>query len=292
MLNYILYYLLLYPLSRLPFGILYIISDGAYVLLYHVFGYRTKVVRQNLKNSFPEKSEQELKQIERKFYSHFCDLVVESIKNFTISAKELEKHVHCVNPDFCENYYKQGRNMIAVTGHYANWEWPATLFGIYSSHKSMGIYMPVKNKFWNDKIYKSRSKTGIVLAAPKEVVPFFENNKNVPVKGGFIADQSPGNPDKAYWMQFLNQDTPVFFGAEKYANDYNCVVCYGKTTKVKRGYYQIEFVLLTENPKTLKYGELTEMHTRFDEELIRSAPEYWLWTHKRWKHKRKKTVSG
>ncbi|MBN8704129.1 MAG: hypothetical protein J0M08_13760 [Bacteroidetes bacterium] len=284
--NYILYYLLLYPLSKLPFWVLFRISDGIYIVLYYVFGYRKKVVQLNLKNSFPEKTAAELKQIEKKFYKHLCDLIVEAIKNFTISAEELERHVHCINPDFCPNYYNEGRNMIIVTGHYANWEWPSTLFGVYSKHKSMGIYMPIKSKFWNEKVYKSRGKTGIVLAAPKEVPLFFEKYKNEPVKGGFIADQSPGNPEKAYWTTFLNQDTPVLFGSEKYAVEYNCVVAYGKITKVKRGYYQIEFVLITENPRDLKKGEITELHTRFNEKLIQSAPEYWLWTHKRWKHKR------
>ena len=289
LLNYLLYYGFIYPLSLLPFPILYLISDVTYMFIYRIFGYRKKVVRLNLRNVFPEKSEAELFVIEKLFYRHFCDLIVESIKNFSISADALSKRMHCVNPELLKDYYEKGRSVIAVTGHYANWEWAGTLFGYYSKHKAMGIYLPLKNKFWDKLMRDSRGKAGTFLVATKDVGNFFNEHKDIPVAAGFIADQSPGNPDKAYWMNFLNQDTAIQFGTEKYANEYNCVVVYGAVKKIKRGFYELKYHTITESPGQLKYGELTALHTRFNEQLIRSAPQYWLWTHKRWKHKRKPT---
>lgn len=286
MLNFIFYYGFLYPLSLLPLRVLYLISDFAYLNLYYIFGYRKKVVAENLRSSFPEKSEEELKIITKKFYHHLADLIVESVKNFSMSEKEMKKRMHFLNPELMEHYYKQKRNVLGITGHYCSWEWAGTSFSLYSKHKAGGIYLPIKNKFWNELMKKTRGRFGVQMISPKEVGPFFEENKNTVCSCGFVADQSPGNPEKAYWMDFLNHDTAVSFGSEKFANDYNCVTVFGKMKKIKRGYYTIEYVLITEDPKELPYGKLTEIHTKMNEENIRSAPEFWVWTHKRWKHKR------
>lgn len=291
-LNYLLFYGIVYPLSLLPLSFLYIISDGLYILIYKVFGYRKEVVKMNLRNSFPQKSEKELLVIEKQFYHHLGDLIVESIKNFSISTENLATHVHCKNPELLMHYYQQGRSVIAVTGHYANWEWPGTLFGYFTKHLPMGIYLPLNNKFWDSKMKSSRGKAGLQLVSPKQVGVFFKAHRDIPIGAGFIADQSPGNPRKAYWTTFLNQETAVQFGTEKYAKEFNCVVLYGKITKTGRGHYELEYFTLTEDPKSLSPGVITEMHTRFNEEIIRSAPQYWLWTHKRWKHKRRELVSS
>ena len=270
----------------LPFPVLYGISNCAYYLLYYVFPYRKKIVIENLKNSFPEKSEKEINEIAKKFYRHFCDLAVESIKVFTISKASLMKRLNVVGIDLLQKYYDQKRSLILVTGHYANWEWPAISIAFYSKHIPLGIYQRISNKFFDNKMQQTRNRFGTILMSTKEVSEFFERYKNEITMNGFIADQSPGKVTNAHWMKFLNQDTPVSFGSEKYARQYNMVVLYGKITKLKRGHYQIEYETITEEPNSTAQGYITEAHTRINEKLIQAAPEYWLWTHRRWKHKR------
>jgi KDO2-lipid IV(A) lauroyltransferase len=284
--SYFLYYFILIPLSLLPFRVLYLFSDIAFYLLYYVFPYRKKVVLTNIRNSFPEKSEAEVEAIAKKFYAHFCDLAVESIKVFTISKASLMSRLNVVGPDLMKKYYDEKRSLILVTGHYANWEWAAVSIGLYGPHKPLGIYQRISNKFFDEKMQKTRNRFGTILMSTKEVSEFFERYKNELTMTGFIADQSPGKVQNAHWMQFLNQDTPVSYGSEKYAKQYNMVVLYGKITKVKRGHYQVEYELVTDAPNSLAPNEITERHTRINEKLIKAAPEYWLWTHRRWKHKR------
>jgi len=159
----LLYYCLLKPISLLPLPILYIKSRGYYFWLYKVFGYRKEVVMKNIRNSFPEKSEKEIKQVTRQFYKHFCDIIVEGIKSFSISERTLQKHVEPVNTELLEKYFHQNRSVILCTGHYANWEWPAIAFIRHSSHKALGIYLPLKNKFFDRKLQETRSKFGLTL---------------------------------------------------------------------------------------------------------------------------------
>jgi KDO2-lipid IV(A) lauroyltransferase len=285
--HYLLYYLVIIPLSLLPFPLLYGFSNLIYVFLYYIRPYRKKIVLENLRNSFPEKTEEEIQIICKKFYRHFADIIVESLKVFTVSKDTLLKRMKCVNPELVESYYKKGRSVILVTGHYANWEWAAITVGTHSSHYPLGIYQVIKNKFWDRKMQSTRSRFGTNLMSTREVANYFERFKDALCLYGFIADQTPSNPDKCHWMQFLGQDTPVMFGTEKYARQYNYPVLYGKITRIKRGYYQIEYFPICDEPSQTKVGEITEWHTRFNEGIIKAAPEYWLWTHRRWKHKRK-----
>ncbi len=284
--HYLLYYFIIIPVSYLPFPILYGFSTAIYLFLYYITPYRKKIVLQNLRSSYPEKTEQEIQTICKLFYKHLADVIVESIKVFTASQEVLLKRMKCVNPELLDAYYNNGKSVILVTGHYANWEWAAITVGTNRKHYALGIYQVIKNKFWDSKMQQTRSRYGTNLMSTREVAQFFERFKNKLSLYGFIADQTPSNPDKCHWMTFLNQDTPVMFGAEKYAIEYNYPVLYGKITKLRRGYYQIEYVPICDEPTKTKKGEITELHTRFNEQIINAAPQYWLWTHRRWKHKR------
>ena len=283
----ILYYLVLIPLSLLPARGMYLFSDFLYYILYHLLSYRKKVVLENLKKSFPEKSEDEIKLITKKFYKHFCDIFIEGIKPFTASEKFIQDRVKLANGELLENYYHQNRSVILATGHYANWEWPALAFIRHSSHHSLGIYKPLSSKFLDLKLQQTRSKFGLTLMAVREVAQYFEEHKDQVCSYGFIFDQSPSNPDKGHWMKFLNQDTVVLTGVERYARQYNFPVIYAKVAQEKRGTYKIEYELITETPQQTKEGEITEAIMRVNEKLILAAPEYYLWTHRRWKHVRR-----
>ena len=285
-LSAIFYYVVLKPISMLPLPILYIKSRGYYFWLYFVFGYRKKVVLENLRNSFPEKDEREIRAIASKFYKHFCDLIVEGIKSFSISEDNLQKHVEPVNAELIEKYFLQSRSVIICTGHYANWEWPALAFIRHSSHKSLGIYLPLKSKFFDNKLQETRSKFGLTLMSVKEVGQYFEDHKDQACSYGFIFDQSPSNPIKGRWIKFLNQDTSAMTGVERYAVKYNFPVIYGHVIKLSRGHYRITYELVTDTPQQTQEGEITESIFKKNEQIIRSAPEYWLWTHRRWKHRK------
>jgi KDO2-lipid IV(A) lauroyltransferase len=291
-LSALLFYLVIIPVSLLPFPILYGISDFTFIILYYVFPYRKKIVLQNLRNSFPEKSDAELKKISRIFYHHFCDLIFESLKVFTASERSILKRVELVNAGLLEDFYKQGKSLVLATGHYANWEWPAVTLPFHSSHTGTGIYQKLSNKFFDLKLRQTRARFGMKLMSTKEVAVFFEEHKDELCTYGFINDQSPSDPKKGHWIKFLNQDTCLFLGVEKYAVKYNYPVLYGMITKVKRGYYRIEYKLISDHPSNTEPFQITEACSRLNEEIILSKPEYWLWTHRRWKHRKENKVLG
>ena len=245
-----------------------------------------KVVMENLRKVFPEKEEVELKKIQKEFYRHFCDLVFESLKIFTANNQSILQRVELVNAELLEGYYRANKSLILVTGHYANWEWSAVTLPFHSSHTGTGIYKKLSNPFFDKRLRETRARFGTKLMSTKEVAVFFEEHKEQLCTYGFINDQSPSDPKKGHWMKFLNQDTCMLTGVERYAVKYNYPVLYGMITRKKRGYYRIEYKLVCENPVDSKPNEITEKCSQINEEIIRSAPAYWLWTHRRWKHKR------
>ncbi len=287
----ILYYVFIIPFSIMPMWYLHFMSTCSYFLLYHVFGYRKAVIRRNLKNALPHLNEAERKKVERKFYAHLCDLIVESIKFFTISEKSVRKRMVIENPEVIDRFYDEGKNVIMVGGHYNSWEMYALAMPIYHKHRGIGIYKPLSNKFFDEKIRKTRERFGIKMIPMKATARYFEDHDSKE-KYGFIfaSDQSPGNPRKAYWMEFLSQDTGVQFGVEKYAKKYNLPVVYGDIIKTRRSHYRVTYRVICEDPSKAGYGEITETHTRALESIILKQPEYWLWSHKRWKHKRPETL--
>lgn len=285
----LIYYLLLpfiYLLSILPFNLLYAKSDYLFFWLYHVIGYRKNVVRKNLKKSFPEKSDIELKQIEVKFYHHLCDLILESLKAYTISEKELRKRCTIKNPEIMEKFALNGKSICIAMGHYGNWEWAGQRVSMDTKFKLLVLYRKIKNQHFDNFMQRLRSRFGAVPVEMRETVKAilnFQKNK-IPTATVFIADQSPP-PGNAYWINFLNQKTPVFKGTEKIATKYDMPVLFGHVHKIKRGYYEIELNIICENPALLNEMELTKLHTQMLEKYINQNPEYWLWSHRRWKHK-------
>ncbi len=281
------YYLFLKPLSLLPMSVLHVISDGLYLIVYSLVGYRKKVVRMNIENAFPDKSKEEIDQMIRGFYGHFCDLIMESVKNFSISAEEAVKR--CPTPDLAvfEKLYKEGKSFIFVGGHYANWELFAVSTAAIIPHTMAALYAPLTNKFFDELIQETRGKTGLRLFPKNKPDEMFEMMKKGPTAFIFGADQSPSSlKKKVYWTNFLNQDTPVMLGTEKFAKKYNIPVVFGGIYRIKRGFYEFRATVLTDNPKETAEFEITELHTRILEEQILTDPQYYLWTHKRWKHKR------
>jgi KDO2-lipid IV(A) lauroyltransferase len=281
------YYFIILPLSWLPYWVLYRISDILYYLIYYLIGFRKKVVYQNLTNSFPDKSSAEIKQIAKNFYRHFCDLIVESVKLFSISKEEIVRRSKFKNPELLDHYYDQGKSIIIVAGHYGNWENFAKNCDLQMKHQAVGIYQPLTNTFMEKKFSASRSLYGVVLLPKRQVKQYFVENKDKLNCIIFGADQSPsGKTKRVHWMNFLNQDTAVMFGTEKYAKEYNYPVIFAGINKIKRGFHEIWFELLEENPRDTAHAEITEKHTRMLEKEILAKPEHYLWTHKRWKRKR------
>lgn len=282
-----LFYTLTWLIAQLPLKGIYAISDFTCFLIYHIARYRRKTVAHNLKNAFPEKSTKELKQIEKAFYKHLCDLLLETVYLPHASKKNSMKMFKFNNIEIFQKYYNLEKSVILATGHYCNWE-GLNLFANYLDHKVIGIYKPIANKKIETFINNYRQKYG-AIAVPmndtlRTVMSYRQQKKLFFL--GLISDQTPALPDIKYWTTFLNQDTPVFLGVEKIAIKINQPVVFCKMKRIKRGRYEVDVELLCENPKETKPYEITEMHVRALENLIYEAPEYWLWSHRRWKYKR------
>jgi KDO2-lipid IV(A) lauroyltransferase len=283
--NYFLYYFIIIPISLLPFPVLYAFSNLLYYPFYYLFGYRKKVIMENINRSFPERSEGEKKDICKKFYRHFCDLILESIKAFTISESEVKKRVTCRNPELIDEYFNNKQSVIIAGGHYNNWEIFAVAVDMLIKHQAIGIYKPLSSKYFDRKMYETRSKYGLYMISTKIVSQVFDEQRSNLTATIFAIDQSPSNPEKAHWMKFLGQQSAVLTGTERYARQYGYPVLYGRINKVKRGHYEFEFFKVTDHPIQTAEGEITEAITNLLEKDIRATPQYWLWSHRRWKHK-------
>ncbi|MGN6637512.1 MAG: lysophospholipid acyltransferase family protein [Mucilaginibacter sp.] len=275
----------LYLLSLLPLWVLYIFSDFLFLIIYYVARYRRKVVQENLRNAFPEKSEAELHTIELKFYRYFADMVVETIKAISISAEELNRRIKPTNPDLVKQYLGGERSIIAVAGHYCNWEWASLNITSFIDRKYLAIYKPLSNKTYDKFLIHVRSRFGGIPVAMKMVLRKMVELKNEPFLTVLLGDQTPVKHEATYFTPFLNQPTAVFLGLEKMAKSMDCVVAFYDMRRIKRGYYNYTVVILTEKPKETEPYEITGMHVKHLESIIREAPEYWLWSHRRWKFK-------
>jgi len=284
---YLVFYRILWLFSLLPFKVLYIISDGFYFLAYHIIQYRKKVVMNNLKKAFPEKNEDELKRISKAFYHHLCDLVIEIIALVSIKKETIMKRFRYENPELLDELYDKGKSVCMVTGHYGNWEW-MTSFHLIQKHSCKAIYKKLKNKLVDRLLIDLREKFGAETVEKKEATRFMLNAHNHHELHAtlFLGDQKPGKKDSRYWTKFLNQDTSVFLGVEKIARKTNQPVVFIHYIKEKRGYYTCRYIKLFDNSSKTKPYEITEAHIQTLERIIREKPEYWLWSHRRWKHKK------
>ena len=284
--NKIIFYFLILPIAFLPYSVLYIIADIFAFIIFDLIGYRNKIINKNINQSFPEKTTQQIKMIKKKFYSHFMDLIVESFKGFIINEATIKNRLQVNNQELVDQYYQNGRSIILVGGHYNNWEICAQCAPLHCKHQLLAIYKKLKNKFFDNKIRKSREKFGLKMIPMRESKKYFINNTDQSFGVIFGSDQSPSNPKKAYWLRFLNQDTGVLFGAEKYAKEFNWPVIYVGMSKFKRGHYMVKYQLVSDDPSTTSHGDITKKFTQFLEKDIQEEPSNWLWTHNRWKRKK------
>jgi Kdo2-lipid IVA lauroyltransferase/acyltransferase len=284
--GYLVFRFIVFLFSLLPFRLLYILSDGLACLFFNVVKYRGKVVYGNLRNSFPEKSAAEINEIARKFYKNLTDILLESIKGFSMSEKTMSSRYRFLNPELVENNTSGGGHSIHLAAHYTNWEWGATIYQHWVKERTMiGFYKPLANKHIEKYGHASRSQFGTVLVDIGRTAWAFEEYKDRPTGYILVSDQSTYS-EKSHWVKFLNQDTICPHGGDKYAHLYNYPVYFVDIQREKRGFYTVNFELLSDNPAALPEGEITNLFMKRLEEIIRVKPENWLWSHKRWKVKK------
>lgn len=286
---YIIAYPILLLISILPFRLFYLFSDFVFCVVYYILRYRRKIVRENLALTLPHLSEKERATIEKKFYSHMCDLFLEMIKTMTISYETIQKRFVFKNIDLLNDMAKDGKSVILMLAHYASWEWMVSIT-LHTHLKGVGVYAKLHNKYFDNLVKKIRTRFKGSLTTTKETIKVVtENNmKNVQCVYGFVSDQSPMLHKSFYWDEFMGVEVPVHTGAEMLAKRCDLNVLFVKIDKVKRGYYEATFVKLVENPKEHSDYEITSLFLREAEKQILEAPEFYLWTHKRWKHRNKK----
>jgi Kdo2-lipid IVA lauroyltransferase/acyltransferase len=286
---YILVYPFLWLISILPFRLLYLFSDFIYLIVYYIVGYRKKVVFENLRLVYPEKSNQDIKDISKKFYHHFCDLIFESIKSLTISDAEMKKRFTFTNVEEVKQYENNQKSVILMCAHYANFEW-IFILQTYVNSKGYGVYKPLANKYFDALIKRKRAKYNSYLISTRETIPTLIKAKkdNELTISGFVADQSPKLDKTFYWKEFMDVNVPVHTGAEMLAKKLNSAVVFFGVKKIKRGFYETTFKTIAANPKDYENYEITDTYLKLVEAQIYEAPEFYFWTHKRWKHRNKK----
>lgn len=268
-----------------PFWLLYAYSNFLYLVLYKLLGYRKQVVRDNLLRCFPEKTEAERSQIERQFYSHLCDIFLESLKGLSMSEEVAKKRWKVVNGDILDPIAQKEGAAVLAGAHYNNWEWGGAGFGFQTPMLSMVIYKPMANKLIEAEMFKGRSLSGNVIVPTYETSKQFEAHRLQSPLLVLIADQNPSSVKKAHWVEFFGQQTATIHGPARYAQGYNIPIYYVDVQKVKRGVYEVHFEELIKDPQAHTAEEISQIYMAKVEAQIRKDPAYWLWSHKRWKHK-------
>jgi len=271
----------------MPFGMLYVISDILYVPVYHVVRYRRKIVRRNLTSCFPGKPKAEIKRIEKRFYRHFIDQVLETVKMCTITPEEMQRRMKFTNIDKVNELLRDGKSYATFIGHYCNWEWVSSS-GMWLNRYSdcYQIYHRLANKHMDDLMLRIRERFGNVCVPMRETVRHIAKviKDPKPIIVGFISDQSPKRRESKYFIDFLNHRVPVLTGTEKLTKHFGLGALFLQVRRVRRGYYEAEFQVLHPEPEKLRDFELTDLYFKRLEEEIRREPELYLWTHNRFKY--------
>lgn len=265
---------------------MFLLSDILFLVVYYVVGYRRRVTRDNLAACFPDKSERERRCIERRYYRYLCDLLVEGVYNALFASPlYLKRHYRLVNRQLVDRYYEQGRTVILMSAHYGNWEYMVSSLNMQFLHHGVGVGKPLDDKSVAAFITRRRTRYGTQVVDQTDVrdhVAFFHSH-HVPCALMMLSDQSPSNPYRSYWTTFLGRDTAFLYGAEHFARQYDYPVIYYTVQRVRRGYYQVTFSLLCERPLQVSQYSIVESYVRRLEDQIRRQPEFWLWSHRRWK---------
>jgi len=282
------FYFIIYQISRLPLSVLYVFSDFLFFLLYTVIGYRRKIIITNLKNSFPEKSDIEINKIYKDFYRNFSDFLIETLKSMSISQEEYDQRISYSNLEVFQEIKAENKDCILMTGHIFNWEFLSGTAKHMDYKNNVAVYHKIKNTFWNDKINFTRERLGTKAVDMKDIMRYMMRTQNDGTNAYlFIADQSPKKQAIHYWLNFLNQETPVFNAFDKIATRKNMGVVFSKMKRVKRGFYHITYERISpENGVQFQENEIVHQFFHKLENAIKEQPDNWLWSHKRWKYKK------
>lgn len=280
------FYLIFYPLSLLPMIVLYGIGYLLYLILYYIVRYRRAVTTRNLQNAFPEKSEKEISRLRRKYYRHLAQIAAEMLKMLTLTRRQVMRRYRCENPELVRRFYDEGKSVILMSSHYNDWEWMILSLDMQYPQHAVGVGKANSNKVFEKLINRARTRYGTEVVFADHVRELFERNEQNRRLCAYmmLSDQSPNNIQRSYKTLFLNQPTGMIFGAEHFAKKYDIPVLYYEIIKTGLGHYKILNQIITENPRSCAEGEITEKYTRLLEQTIRRQPEYWLWSHRRWKH--------
>ena len=284
-----LFYIFVWLISWLPLTILYLLSDALFYLVYYVVRYRRRVVRKNLTLSFPEKSKIEILKIEHKFYRYFCDLMVETFYLIHISEEEILRRFKYKNLEIITEQYKNNKSVMMMTAHYGNWEWLSSMSILLPNGNPMsGIYKKLSNKNFDKFMFDLRKKFNGENIETQDLFRTMNKKRSQNEYSTYcmISDQRPTPESARHWMNFLHQDTSCLVGTEQLAKRFNYPVVFLKMNRVKRGYYESEFIMIAPEPQKTSEYEITEKYMQLLEQKINEHPEFWLWTHNRWKHRR------
>ncbi len=283
---YYLIIILLYPLSLLPLPVLYLLSDAVYLLLYYGMKYRRQIVWDNLRHAFPEKSEAELHAIRKKFYHSFCDQWVETLKLLSMSKKELNRRMKG-NWEVLQAIGAEGKNAYALLGHTFNWEWANVICQYHMPQQYACVYLPLSSKPFDRLMLRIRSRSGAWMVSMKALKTGLSRLKDTQHILALAADQNPSVTEVAEWIPFMNREAPFFRGPEQMARRAKAVVIFAALRKVKRGHYYMNISRYCDDASQTQPGEILRAYVRFMEQQMSAQPENWMWTHRRWKHKRK-----
>lgn len=284
---FIIVYPFLWIISILPFRIFYWLSNGVYLIVYYIIGYRKKVVRENIAMALPHLDAEERLTIEKKSYRHLCDMFMEMIKTMTISSEEMNKRFVITNIELMKEYEEKEKSIMLLASHYASWEWLLAL-NQKVSYAGVGVYKKLSNTYFDKLVRDIRSKYNTKLITTSKTIPYIAHNQREGILSiyGLASDQSPKADRIFHWKSFMGIEVPVHTGAEMLAKKYDLNVIFAKVKKVRRGYYECTLVPISYDPRAVPDYGITDVFIKEVERQIQEAPEYYFWTHKRWKHKR------